>query len=65
MGEIEQLESFLKYQTEGESMQCVYTWHLHQSLGEKLSDFAFFRKDIDVLLDAKVSLVFDGRLMVL
>jgi hypothetical protein len=57
MGEIEQLEGFLKYQKEGESMQCVYTWHLHQMLREKLSDFSFFRQEIDVLLDAKVSYV--------
>jgi hypothetical protein len=61
LGEMEKLEEFLKYQQEGDSMQCVYTWHLHQMYREKLSDFKFFRQDIDVQLDAKV----DGSLSVI
>jgi ribosomal protein L37AE/L43A len=61
IGEMEKLEEFLKYQQEGDSMQCVYMWHLHQMYREKLSDFKFFRQEIDVQLDAKV----DGTISVM
>jgi hypothetical protein len=61
LGEMEKLEEFLSYQQEGDSMQCVYTWHVHQMYREKLSDFRFFRQDIDVQLDAKV----DGNVTVI
>ena len=52
--EIEYLDTFLRYQQEGDSMECVYTWHIHQFYQEKLADFEFFRKNIDVLVDAKI-----------
>lgn len=54
--DIQKLEEFLKYQLNGDSMQCVYTWHLHQILREQHIDFKFFRQEIDVHLDAKVQL---------
>jgi hypothetical protein len=52
--EIDYLEGFLKYQQEGDSMQCVYTWHIHEFYRQKLVDFQFFRREIDTLLDAKI-----------
>ena len=52
--EIDYLDTFLQYQQEGDSMECVYTWHVHQHYQEKLADFEFFRKNIDVLVDAKI-----------
>ena len=52
--EIEYLDTFLQYQQQGDSMECVYTWHVHQMYQEKLADFQFFRKNIDVLVDAKI-----------
>ncbi|KAI8899452.1 hypothetical protein BC833DRAFT_585691 [Globomyces pollinis-pini] len=55
MNDISRLEEFLQYQQDGSSLQCVYTWHLHQLLREQLSDFKFFRQEIDVQLDAKVN----------
>lgn len=54
LGDVDRLEDFLKYQQEGDSMNCVSTWHLHQMCREKLCDFEFFRQEIDVQLDAKV-----------
>ena len=59
--EIDYLEGFLKYLKEGESMECVSTWHLHQQFREKLCDFKFFRQEIDAQLDAKIS----GKLTVI
>lgn len=55
VGEIDRLERFLEYQQDGDSMNCVSTWHLHQMSREKLCDFRFFRQEIDVQLDAKIN----------
>jgi hypothetical protein len=55
IGEIDRLENFLRYQQDGDTMNCVSTWHLHQLSRERLCDFQFFRHDIDVQLDAKIS----------
>ncbi|KAJ3327303.1 hypothetical protein HDU76_012036 [Blyttiomyces sp. JEL0837] len=64
LGEIEHLEEFLKYQQQGDATQFLFSWARHQQYRAELHDFKFFRNEIDVELDVKVtgniSVVTDG-----
>ncbi|KAI8827098.1 uncharacterized protein EV422DRAFT_563176 [Fimicolochytrium jonesii] len=55
LGEIERLEDFLKYQQEGDATTFLFNWSKHQQCRSELHDFRFFRNQIDVQLDAKVT----------
>ncbi|TPX42567.1 hypothetical protein SeMB42_g05076 [Synchytrium endobioticum] len=53
--EIERLEAFLKYQQAGDPTQFLFSWARHQQVRAELHDFRFFKDDIDVQLDMKVT----------
>lgn len=53
--EIERLDRFLEYQISGNAQQFLFNWQKHQSVRSEMHDFKFFRHDIDVQLDLKVS----------
>ncbi len=55
LGELNRLEHFLSYQKEGDATTYLFNWTRHQMYRSELYDFRFFRKEIDVQLDAKVS----------
>ncbi|KAI8905723.1 hypothetical protein DFJ77DRAFT_478771 [Powellomyces hirtus] len=55
LGEIERLEEFLKYQQEGDATTFLFNWSKHQQCRADLHDFRFFRNQIDVQLDAKIT----------
>ena len=52
--DIDRLESFLKYQQQGDATSYLFNWSRHQLFKAALHDFQFFKRDIDVQLDAKV-----------
>ena len=54
MSEIERLESFLAYQQQGDATSYLFNWSRHQMFKSELHDFKYFKRDIDVQLDAKV-----------
>jgi hypothetical protein len=53
--EIEYLEDFLQYQQHGDATQFLFSWSRHQQYRAELHDFKFFRNEIDVELDLKVT----------
>ncbi|KAJ3096081.1 lariat debranching enzyme [Phlyctochytrium planicorne] len=55
IGEIEFLEEFLRYQQRGDATQFLFSWARHQHCRAELHDFKFFRNEIDVELDLKIS----------
>ncbi|KNC97606.1 uncharacterized protein SPPG_07075 [Spizellomyces punctatus DAOM BR117] len=55
LAEIDRLEDFLKYQQEGDATTFLFNWSKHQQCRANLHDFRFFRNEIDVQLDAKVT----------
>lgn len=55
LSEIEFLEEFLRYQQSGDATQFLFNWARHQQYRAELHDFKFFRNDIDVELDVKVT----------
>ena len=57
LGEIERLEGFLAYLKDGDATGFLFGWGRHQVLRAELHDFRFFRREIDVELDAKVCCV--------
>ncbi|KAJ3010638.1 hypothetical protein HKX48_007306 [Thoreauomyces humboldtii] len=54
-GEIERLEEFLRYQQEGDATTFLFNWAKHQQCRSELHDFRFFRNQIDVQLDARIT----------
>ncbi|KAI9355993.1 hypothetical protein DFJ73DRAFT_641345 [Zopfochytrium polystomum] len=55
LAEIEFLEEFLRYQQSGDASQFLFNWVRHQQYRAELHDFRFFRNEIDVDLDIKVT----------
>jgi hypothetical protein len=55
MNEIDRLEEFLKYQQQGDATTYLFNWSRHQQVRAELHDFRFFRSNIDVQLDAKIT----------
>lgn len=53
-GEYKRLTEFVKYGVEGDPMLFLFGWARQQKVRSELHDFAFFRSDIDVLLDVRV-----------
>ena len=56
LGEIQLLENFLNYQQEGDATTFLFNWARHQMYRTEMHDFPFFKTNIDVQLDAKVSI---------
>lgn len=54
LGEMERLDTFLKYLRCGDATSYLFNWSRHQMYRSELHDFSFFKKDIDVQLDAKL-----------
>jgi hypothetical protein len=54
--EIDKLEEYLKYQQQGDATQFLFNWSRHQQYRANLHDFKFFRNEIDVELDVKVTI---------
>ena len=54
LSEIERLEAFLAYQQQGDATSYLFNWSRHQMFKAELHDFKYFKRDIDVQLDAKV-----------
>lgn len=55
LGEADRLEDFLRYQKSGDPTQFLFNWARHQKIRTELHDFRFFRDEIDVNLDVKVT----------
>ncbi|KAI8924102.1 hypothetical protein BC831DRAFT_467143 [Entophlyctis helioformis] len=53
--DIQRLEEFLKYQQTGDATTYLFNWSRHQAARSAMHDFRYFRADIDVQLDAKIT----------
>ncbi|KAJ3038902.1 hypothetical protein HDV00_012824 [Rhizophlyctis rosea] len=53
--EIDRLESFLRYQQQGDATLFLFNWARHQQYRAELHDFGHFRDVIDVQLDARIT----------
>ncbi|KAJ3220698.1 hypothetical protein HK099_004099 [Clydaea vesicula] len=53
--EYDRLEDFVKYQQAGDPTQFLFSWSKQQKVRQELHDFKFFRDEIDVNLDIKVT----------
>jgi hypothetical protein len=54
LGEMDRLDNFLKYLRSGDATTYLFNWSRHQMYRSELHDFSFFKRDIDVQLDAKL-----------
>ncbi|KAI9016975.1 hypothetical protein BC832DRAFT_543324 [Gaertneriomyces semiglobifer] len=55
MSEVERVESFWKYLLEGDAMTLLFNWARHQKMVGEVGDFKWFKREIDVGLDAKIT----------
>lgn len=55
VSELDRLDSFVSYQISGEPTNLLFSWSRQTRTRAALRDFAFFRGELDVLLDVKVT----------
>jgi hypothetical protein len=55
VSELDRLDSFVSYQIKGDPTQLLFSWSRQARLRAELHDFLFFRGELDVLLDVKVT----------